>query len=355
MKNMKKNYIITIIMLTTCFALSACSKKTDSESETPVTPSEAISEVIPEVSEETSEEAYPEPTDPVAVFTGDPEKVVVFEKNSYYEADKFFIYFGAGSEVRDDTIENLTKVMNDVEELFGMSYETDRVMEEDNWRHSYYGGSFEYVNPTGKKPDILILPDPEDDTVEWAFQNTVMLYDSTLDPNGETYDTTYHELTHLLFAKQSGSLGQVMDEGVASYAQYELAKQDNYPAWSTIQFLEYGGYHSTYDDSAIYSDPEGEFMASTTADRDARQRHYQYGIRFVTFLTEKYGPDIMSKICDTANEKKLDNGNEQPYKMVEIIKEATSDDVFNEFAAWLPSGWNEWGRKYTEYMKQFGL
>jgi len=316
-------------------------------SETP----EVVSEEVPEE----PEEVFPDPVEPVAVFTGDPEKVILFDENTYYEADKFFIYFGKDAKVRDDTIENLTKVMCDVEDLFGLSYDTDRVMDEDDWRNFYYGGSFEYVNPKNGKPNILILPDPKDDTVEWAYQNTVMLYDSSLDPNGQTYDTTYHELTHLLFARQCGSLGQVIDEGTASYAQYHLSKKDNFAAWSTIQFLDYNGYSSTYDDSGIYADPEAEFLKSLSTDRDGRQINYQYGFRFVTFLMEQYGPDIMAKICDTANAHDLDNGNKQTGLLVNIIKEATSDDVFTEFKDWLPDGWNEFGRDYTEYMKQFGF
>ncbi len=355
MKNRKWIVVAMTAVLMAGTILSGCNSKKAENSEPETASVIETSEEVSEVVSEVPEEVYPDPTEPVAEFGGDPEKVVLFEEYAYYEADRFFIYFSEGCKVPDSTIDNLSRVMSDIEELFGLSYDTGREMDEDNWREFYYEGAFEYVNPTNQKPNILILPNPGDDTVEWAYQNCVMLYDTSLDPHGETYDTTYHELTHLLFAKQCGSLGQVIDEGAASYAQYELSKKDNYPAWSTIMFLEYGYYHSTYDDSAIYADPEAEFIASTVASRDSLQRHYQYGIRFVTFLMKEYGPDIMVKICENANANTLKNGNEQTYLLVDIIKKSTSDTVFTEFAEWLPQGWQDFGKEYTEYMRQFGL
>ena len=38
-----------------------------------------------------------------------------------------------------------------------------------------------------------------------------------------------------------------------------------------------------------------------------------------------------------------------------VMKEATSEDVFERFGKWLPEGWKNWCAGYREYMKPFGF
>ena len=304
--------------------------------------------------EETTEETIPEPSEPVAEFSGNAEDTIVFEENTYYESEDFFIFFEKGSTVRGDTIENLTQVMRDEEELFGMSYDSDYVISDDDWRQIYFGGDFKYVNTDLSKPNILILKDPEDASICWAFGNEVMIFDTYTDPDNPEFQETYHEFAHLLRLQQSGSLGSTLEEGIAVYAQYELCKNNNAPAWDMIQYLEGGLYDSPYDHSYIYADPEGEFVASSLAPRDGEHRDYNYGFRFVRYLVETYGIEMIDTISQCAREQDL-NGDVQTDLLVQIIKENTSETVFDDFAAWLPSGWDDFGREYADYMEQFGF
>ena len=154
-------------------------------------------------------------------------------------------------------------------------------------------------------------------------------------------------------------LGSVMEEGVALYAQDRLSRENDYPNWSMLQYVTYGGYVSMYDDSVIYDDPEEEFIRASLAERSGSQTDYQYGFRFVMFLMENYGTDIISKISVKAREYDLSSlesvspDEKDMRTVVEIIKSCTEDDVFAKFVKWLPSGWEAYCREYVKYIERF--
>ncbi|SCW26345.1 hypothetical protein SAMN02910456_00043 [Ruminococcaceae bacterium YRB3002] len=299
------------------------------------------------------------PAEPVLEFSGDPQDIMNIGEDSYYEGENYVLFVAAGSVLTGDTPAKISEVMDSLEELYGLSYSYKGNVHEDDWRTRYFSGSFTGINRDMSKASILIIPDPHDDSIEWTYGNEVLLHDTTLSVEHGYYDGLYHELAHLLRLRQSNMLGSVMEEGVALYAQDRLSRENDYPNWSMLQYVTYGGYVSMYDDSVIYDDPEGEFIRASLAERSGAQTDYQYGFRFVMFLMENYGTDIISKISVKAREYDLSSlesvspDEKDMRTVVEIIKSCTEDDVFAKFVKWLPSGWEAYCREYVKYIERF--
>ncbi len=360
---------ITAVIAAVCLAsaLVSCSNIAQDDKETaPVSENAAATEAVTGTpSEETiataeeTEKHYEAPSaieypDKRLELSGDHDDIIKVDENSYVEGDGFYLFILKGSTVRGDYAVNVRRVMDELEKLYGMSFDMTDYAEEDDWKDFYYGGSFKDINTDFARISILVMPDPGDGTIEWAWKNEVKLFDTDLDCEGMTFDTVYHELAHVLRMHQGEGLGQVMEEGVALYAQDKLARTFDYPDWSIIQYIDTeDGFTSPYDHSEIIKDPEGVFAEVMTEERNTAQRNYQYGIRFVTFLMEEYGPDVILKISEVSRGYEFDENDADT--VIEIIKTATSDDVFERFAAWLPEGWDAFCNDYVSYMRQFGL
>ncbi|MBP5261209.1 MAG: hypothetical protein J6Z43_03670 [Clostridiales bacterium] len=300
-------------------------------------------------SEETTEAYH----GPVLDLSGDPDDIINVRENSYYEGERFFIFAAKDSVIRGDLAVNIERVMDELESLYGLSFDAGQGLTEIDWRDEYFGGEFRDINSDLAKPSIVIRPDPDDGTVPWCFSNVVMLYDTDLASEHSSFDTLYHEMAHLLRFRQSGNLGKVMEEGIALYAQDQVSRAESFADWSIIQYVDYEGYSSIYDDSALLADPEGEFINATLSPGSAEQSAYQYGIRFVAFLMEAYGHDVIRTISENAAARDLDLDGTDTDTIIEVIKESTSDDVFERFGAWVPEGWNLYCAEYVEYIESF--
>jgi hypothetical protein len=123
-----------------------------------------------------------------------------------------------------------------------------------------------------------------------------------------------------------------------------------------ISYVNCYGYSTPYSDKNLKEDPEKEFIRAATAPRSSEQPEYQFGIRFVYFLTETYGNDIIKKISETSRKYEFaENGTGTDIDtVVKVIKEATSQDVFIRFKKWVPGGWKKYCKDYLKYMKKFG-
>jgi hypothetical protein len=120
-----------------------------------------------------------------------------------------------------------------------------------------------------------------------------------------------------------------------------------------IQYYDADGYIVNYDTSEMKKDPEKVFREVNGAPRSKEQPEYAYGIRFVHFLFETYGMDVVKKLSVAA--AKYDFSYDDTAAIIRVLKEATSDDVFERFAQWLPDGWKNWCAEYKEYMKPYGF
>lgn len=297
------------------------------------------------------------PKEPVIKFSGKAKDVFTLKADSYYEGDKFVIFAQKGAKLRGDVPKNISKIMGDLEKLFNMSYKKTEFTFEDDWRDIYFGGSFQGINTDLSKVSIIILKDPEDDTIQTAFGNETTLFDTDFDPVKGSYGTVYHELAHVLRLRQGENMSSVLEEGVALYAQDKLSRKYKKADWDMISYVNCYGYSTPYSDKNLKEDPEKEFIRAATAPRSSEQPEYQFGIRFVYFLTETYGNDIIKKISETSRKYEFaENGTGTDIDtVVKVIKEATSQDVFIRFKKWVPGGWKKYCKDYLKYMKKFGL
>ena len=291
--------------------------------------------------------------EPCFVFSGKAEDTADVTENSYYEGSNYVLYLKQGAKVPGNLPQVIERVMKEEEELFNLSYEKGTNCTDPRvWINQYYGGGYSGLNPENKKVNILIVPDPGTGEVAWSDTGSVMLFSEELFPD-QPFDTTYHELAHVLRLRQGPNLGQAMEEGVGLYAQDRISRLENFPTWSMIQYCDANGYQSPYDASKITADPEGEFRRVTLMERTAEQEFYHYGFRFITFLMQTYGPDAVMKVTEVS--KKYSFEEKDVDSIVRVIKETFGEDVFTKFGEWLPAGWKAWCDDYCAYMKQFGL
>ena len=216
-------------------------------------------------------------------------------------------------------------------------------------------GIFGDINADFEKINIVIVDNPDSERVEFAVPEGAVL-----DPNNyseETYcQTVYHELAHVIHMRNGVSLNSTMNEGFAAFIEDRTQRRLGMPSWDAIQYYS----DTLFDDSVIALGEEG-----FTCLFDNMNDNYQYGIRFMTFLTDKYGDDIFFRIVDAATadgfnpsydyydkEASIDEDTEHLKK---IIKSQTSDDVFEDFAKWYKKNWSKVCDKYYAHLKKLGL
>ena len=360
MKKLTSILLASIILI----SLAGCSPKEVSEKETTEKETtEATSEQTEKTAETTTEETtqestptpIPEPSEPLIELSGNPDDIITISENSYYEGDTYFIYFMEGCVVPGDAAKNIDEIIGDLEDFYGIPFDRNDYACPSDWREFYCGGSFKNINTDLSKANIIVQPENDNGEIEWAQNNEIMLFDCDLYRDGDFYDTMIHELTHLIRQKQGPYIGNVLEEGIAVYAADQLCRKYNYPNWDLIQYIDNDTFMISYDYTDLFADPEDCFINVNDEPRSGDQLEYQYGVRFVTFLIEEYGPDIIAKISETATSHTFSDYGNNDEVFIQIIKESTSDDVFDRFVQWIPTGWSEYSDGYVEYMGQFGL
>ena len=284
-------------------------------------------------------------------LSGNPDEVIVTDVNSYYESKRFFLFIEKGCKIHGDIAVKLEGIMDELEEMYSLSF-TKRFFDGDtDWRDFYFDGGFQGINEDCEKINIIIIDDKNDGSIEWASNNIVMLFDDDLNPESQYTDVIYHELTHVLRLNQSQHMGDIFEEGLATNSQYRLSQKHNLEVWSIFIYTRDDAMIDPFDESVIIKDAEQAYRDIEAAERDIYQKEYQYGIRFVTFLIEEYGENVIKDICDIAEASNLQYGDTD--MVISIIKQATSEDVFEKFSAWLPEGWDRFTNEYNDYMRQF--
>lgn len=170
------------------------------------------------------------------IFSGNPDEIVKFDKHTYYEGDDFFIFFQKDTEVPGDTAVFVDQIMAELEEVEHMKYSDGEDDGDSYWRDYHFDGQFVGINEDCDKINIFVLNDPENGNVECATVNECILYDDDFTESGlsGSEGTVYHELAHVLRLRQSPYLGDVMEEGVALYSEYELMMKHDYRDYSMI-------------------------------------------------------------------------------------------------------------------------
>ena len=290
---------------------------------------------------------------PSIELSGDPNEEITIKEDCFYEGERYFIFFREGAEVHGDAALLIEQTMAELEETFGMSYDTYVEKSDYNWRYCVFDQPhvFDDVNRDTNKINIIVDVYGDDGIVESAHDNAIHIYEEDLQ-DSNNLSTLRHELMHTLQLRNSHDLGKIFIEGVAVYAAYLLAKKHNEPEHGTCHFLRGNSPNSPYDENPILQDPEGYFLEENEVDSGVEQRHYQFGFRLVTYLVDTYGISIISKICRHSTELDYEYGRTDMYPR--IIKDLTSPDVFSDFAEWLPKGWDDFAEEYYKRMEELG-
>ncbi len=284
--------------------------------------------------------------EPALTLSGKAEDIVEVKENSYYEGEKYVMYFHKGAKVPGNIAVKTEEIMKELEDLFELSYGDQGYRNPASWRGEYFGGGYDGLNQDHAKLDILIVPDMNDGEVEWADRGVLMLFDTDYDAETTGYKTVAHELAHLLRMDQSPFLGQIIEEGVGLYAEDRITDKAGYLNWDLIQYVNTRDFVEVYDASAIEKDAEKTFREVNVQERSAEQAHYHYGIRLVTFLQETYGQDAVKRLGETAGKYTFEEKDNDT--IVKILKETFGEDVFTRFEDWLPKGWGQWCEEYIE-------
>lgn len=294
--------------------------------------------------------------EPQVSLSGNASDVIRIEENSYYEGDRFVLYFGKGTTIHGDIAKQIEKVMKDEEDLLGLKYEKTAYLAQTtqpDFRKEELGDSFNGVNPEREKVDILIVKYEDDGAVQWSDVNTILLYDTDFGSETGAMCTVYHEMGHVLRLRQSPHLGSILEEGIGSYTEDMLSRKNGIADWSLVQYYDAGNSQPLYDASEIEKDPEKLFREINNASRSAEQPEYAYGIRLIHFLRETYGEDVVRKLSETAAGYGFESKDTDT--ILKILKETTSEDVFERFGKWLPEGWKNWCAGYKDYMNSLGF
>lgn len=294
------------------------------------------------------------PSEVTALFSGNAQDEVVLDDFCYVEGDRFIAYLGKGTKLPGNFIVYVEEIMRQEEELLGLSYSVADFAENVGWREYYFGDAFQAIPEPKDKIQIIIRQNVSDGGIEWSDTNEIMLFDEDFFPEISSGEAVYHELAHVLRLRQSEGLGQVIEEGIGAYVELRLALLRDTSCWSCIQYARDETFRSTFDDSVILEDPEGAFREFNVAERNGLEQEYQYGIRLISFLTEEYGGDVILRLSEAAA-KRGDYSEKDNDVIIAILKEATSEDVFERFAKWLPDGWGRISKEIIEHLHKFGL
>ena len=280
-------------------------------------------------------------------------EMISFEKNTYYSGDRFALWIEKGAVLPRDVADRIKEVMEKEEALYGLSYDDHLFAENATARDFFFGDGFRGIPYPEDKVNVMIRVYKNDGAVEWADTNEVVFFDEDFDPEKSSGEVFYHEMAHVLRLRQSPNLGSVLEEGIGNYAEWRIALELGTPCWEMIQYVDDDTYLITFDPSAMLEDPEKAFREYTLADRSSSQNEYHYGTRFVAFLMEEYGTDVIARLSEAAAKRQF---TWQDVDVIEeILRETTSEDVFERFGAWLPEGWRRCSREILDSLIPFGL
>lgn len=333
-----KKRITAIIMAMLCLLLTACSGTQSGGTANDVSDSNAV----------VRDERYIE-------LSGDENDSFVAEEDCYTEGDDVVMFFQKGVTVTGDMLAVTERVMSDLCETTGLTFDKNHDPESymDCLGMYFENGKFADINSDMTKVNVIIAN--LEDTLQYASDNNAILESADYDYEQTYYQTIYHELTHVIQMRNGVSLGSVMDEGYATYIADKAQRAQKMQAWNTVQYY----FPYSYDDSVV-SLGENGFKHYFVDDRDA---NYQYGIRFITFLYDVYGDEMFGKILKEATEKGFDSGydpedantiTEDTEELKIIIKSKTDEDVFEKFADWYADNWSVKGAEYVKYMESIG-
>lgn len=283
----------------------------------------------------------PEKKEPLKLeLSGKAEDTYTITEECYVEGDEVVIYLPKGITVKGDMLKITEKIMADLSETTGLNFKKNHNIEDPmECRDLFYEeGLFADINKDAGKINLIFINEGEGSA--WASDHNAVV---DFEYFGDDYQVLYHELSHVLQFRNGADLSSVMDEGYATYTAYTCQMEHGMPGWSAAQ------YFWPVEDVAKPLIEGGEDAFCMVYDE--KDTNYQYGFRFVLYLSETYGEDIYYKIMaaaeksdfecfwhsDTEKEDKARNSD----ILIEVIKSQTSETVFEDFADWYANDWDK--------------
>lgn len=336
---MKTYKIIAVVMFFTvlvCF--TGCKDNSRKEALTEPSAGEA------DTSAEKATEASAEPIVIKAkeiVLSGEASDIITTEEPSYIVSDRFIIYADAGVELNGDAEEFIRSIMISLEEDSGMAYDNDIFKPENRERavsleleegyneasENLSDGTYFYGVDLGQEKMCIFVT--ADDKEPSFYNNGVVLRQADLKPEGRRQSII--ELAGMLCLRIGNvSLGDSIDGGMAGYLAWLLA--NDHPEYGVE--LDGFSYYNGVKNSAL-TEKNASNMICTSHGFEADS----IGFRFIVFINEMYNADTIRTVYSSCASYRglfmgTNSGTVTMQKVVELIKKATSDNVFTEFYEW---------------------
>ena len=287
------------------------------------------------------------------VLSGRKSDVYKVDQDCYYKSDKFVMYFKQGTVISGDAAAAVESVMERLEEMYGFSYDNLEHLTTYPWRRNYVSiTNYNGINTDNKRVNIIIKPYEEGNSPEYTDDSVVLLYDKYLDMESGDFGNVIAGLARALRQRQSRFMGDIFESGFALYNEEKLGREYNLPDAKMLQFIDVT--EDQFNKNDVINDPKGLYKEQEEGEEKDNFMTFNYpylnnyGYRFVSFLEETYGPEIIKKISDASLESDYDYG----FVDIEldIIKKAAGDDVFDKFSNWLINDWDNYIKDYRDYL-----
>ncbi len=259
------------------------------------------------------------------VLSGNAEDEYVITKHSYVESESFIMFLYEGITITGDTAQYFENMMAKMEEITGMKFYNDTFYANttaDDVQYYFGQDVFPGVDPHCKKVQILVVP-PEVCETPCASNTGILLHPVDMKfSEGEW--AAVHELSHCIHMRNYVSLNRVLTEGYAIDTT-EIFDQ-RYPEFN----LDYNPAfnYEGYPVKITAENAEEEF----NSEKEDDWSNYLYGYKFVNFIQEQYGEDVVYKIMEDATaiagqwEMTIED-----QRLIDIVKKNTSETVFEDF------------------------
>jgi len=222
-----------------------------------------------------------------------PGKYTVSQTSEIFYTDRAIIYIEPNIYYPKDFGDIVEYTLDLIEQETGLTFSTDKQL---------IIQVQQKAGPYGTKSGIVIQP---------------------VDVLPDNIYTLFHELSHTVQYQTCDITMLSITEGFAIMNSMKMSGKSRLPSLYDVFFNM-----SFFDnESLMLSDPETYLTEVRGWDA------YMAGFRFVYFLEEKYGDDILPKIFRKAGELYPDGGCGNS-ELIDIIKSQTSQYVFQEFAKW---------------------
>ena len=281
-------------------------------------------------------------------LSGKAEETFTAEQNCYAEGERALVFIQKGLTLPCDVITTVEGAMAELEAATGLSFDTRwSISHTNNYEILYEEDVFGNVNPDGGKIEVLVAALPG--WSPWATENSAII--DVIDLVGDDKLALYHELAHVLYLRNAADLGLCLDEGLATWTVDQIFRRTGIPCYTTDWYMSDVDF-----DTALITGGEDSFSINFENSDD----NYRYGYRFVTFLVETYGKEIIPGLLKAVTDSGFDSsyGEDEAAdrkadseQMKTILRTLCGEDVFERFAKWHESEMPRVREEYRDYMQ----